>query len=60
MVQDADDCCNIPISLINLGTGVMSVNASLEKSRNSLKTGGWRARPLFMPRCDRIPVMLTC
>jgi hypothetical protein len=33
--------------------------ASLEKSRNSLQTGAG-AEPLFMLRCDRSPVMLTC
>ena len=37
----------------------MSAIASLEKSRNSLQTGG-RHGGLFMLRCDRIPVMLTC
>ena len=31
---------------------------SLEKSRNSLQTGGWRGTH-FMLRCDRIPGMLT-
>jgi len=32
---------------------------SLEKSRNSLQTG-IGVEPLFMLRCDRSPVMLTC
>jgi hypothetical protein len=32
---------------------------SLEKSRNSLQTGVG-VEPLFMLRCDRSPVMLTC
>jgi hypothetical protein len=36
----------------------ISVMASLEKSLNSLRTGGG-AEPLFMLRCDRSPVMLT-
>ena len=36
----------------------MSDNASLEKSRKALETGGWRGA-LFMLRCNRIPVMLN-
>jgi hypothetical protein len=35
-----------------------SVMASLEKSRNSLQKGV-SVKPLFMLRCDRIPVVLT-
>jgi hypothetical protein len=37
----------------------LSEMASLEKSLNSLRTGGG-AEPFFMLRCDRSPVMLTC
>jgi hypothetical protein len=36
----------------------MSAMASLEKSGNSLQTGVG-VEPLFMLRCDRIPIMLT-
>ncbi len=46
----------IPISLIDQRS--KRVNASLEKSRNSLQPVVG-VEPLFMPRCDRIPVMLT-
>src|SRR5215469_12217815 len=42
--------------MIGRGSGILSVNASLEKTRNSLKIGGQRGL-LFMLRCDRIPVM---
>jgi hypothetical protein len=42
-----------------VGQFSMRVIASLEKSRNSLQTGS-KLNPLFMLRCDRTPVMLTC
>jgi len=38
---------------------VIGAKASLEKSRKSLETNRCRSA-LFMLRCDRTPVMLTC
>jgi hypothetical protein len=40
-------------------TRIVNVIASLEKSHNSFRQAVG-VGPLFMPRCDRIPVMLTC
>jgi hypothetical protein len=54
-----DACCKIALpTSLSCGPGVLSVTASLEKSRNSLQKGVG-AEPLFMLHCDRCPVMLT-